>query len=84
VGKCVICGDSTERPFDAAIWHFRFIDWEQRHWVRGNFKVFGFWSGLSANMSLMFPFWDTIANWRYRKYTLTIAAENEVDATEEQ
>lgn len=70
--RCMICGDITERPFAAAVYHFRPIDWEQRHFLRGNFKAFGFRSGLRANLTLLFPFVNTLWNWKHRKSYLEI------------
>jgi hypothetical protein len=65
--QCPICGQNTTAPFVSAISHFRPIDWEQRCYIRGNFKTFGFWSGLRANLTLLFPFINTVWNWKYRK-----------------
>jgi hypothetical protein len=70
--RCVICGDSTTRPFAAAIEHFRPIDWPQRHFIKGNFKMFGLKIGLRANITLMFPWANTILHWKYRKHGLEI------------
>ncbi len=80
MGHCIICGDNTQHPFAAAVEHFRFCDWEQREWVRGNFKAFGFWRGLTANICLLFPFVNTLVHWRYRKWSLDITQE-ETDTT---
>lgn len=70
---CIICGEKTERPIAAAVEHFRPIDWEQRHWVKGTFKAFGW----SAALTLMFPFLNTILHWKYRKMRLVIEGETE-------
>ena len=70
--KCLICGDSTSYPIAAVIWHFRPIDLKQREYIRGNFKAFGFCRGLMANVTLMFPFLNTIINWKYRKMQLEL------------
>ena len=72
---CIICGGKTSQPFSAAVNHFRPIDWKQRHFVRGNFATFGFWSGLMANVTLVFPFLNTLINWKYRKMRLVIEDE---------
>jgi hypothetical protein len=77
MGRCVICGDTTDRPFVAVVWHFRPLDWSQLHWVRGNFKTFGFWSGLRANITLLFPVANTLLNWKHRKSRLEIDAPDE-------
>jgi hypothetical protein len=70
--QCIICGEKTKRPLAAVVEHFRPIDWSQRHYLRGNFKVFGFWSGLRANITLMFPIVNTLWNWKQRKATLDL------------
>jgi hypothetical protein len=44
----------------------RLIDWEQREYVRGNFKMFGFWGGLTANVTLVFPVVNFIVNFKRR------------------
>jgi len=75
---CIICGDHTSRPLAAVVYHFRPIDWEQRSFIMGNFQTFGFWSGLRSNLTLMFPFLNTILNWKYRKHRLVFADGSEL------
>lgn len=75
MSTCIICGDTTPSPFTAFVYHFRPIDWEQRSYIRGNFKMFGLWSGLRANLTLMSPFLNTILNWKHRKGKLEFEAE---------
>jgi hypothetical protein len=70
--RCVICGDFTTRPFAAMVDHFRPIDWPQRKFLVGNFRAFGFWSGLHSNICLMFPFLNTLLNWKHRKSRLVM------------
>jgi hypothetical protein len=74
---CIICGDSTERPFAAAVWHFRPFEWHEAIYIVGNIKTFGFWSGVEANLSLYFPFLGTLINWKYRKMKLEIVDTEE-------
>ncbi len=74
---CIICGQNTITPFTSAVHHFRPIDWEQRHFMRGNFKTFGLWNGLRANLTLLFPFVNTLWNWKYRKSYLVIEEPND-------
>lgn len=69
---CLICGRNTTNAFADFVRHFRVIDWPQRHYVKGNFRTFGYWSGLRANITLMFPFLNTIINWKHRKSSLEI------------
>lgn len=35
------------------------FDYKMTQYVRGNFVAFGFWSGLRANVTLLFP----VMNW---------------------
>lgn len=71
--NCIICGEKTARPFAAAVWHFRPIDWEQRKWVKGTFKTFG----LNTTLTLMLPFFNTLLYWKYRKMRLSIEEVSE-------
>lgn len=70
--RCLICNGETSKPFVAFVYHFRPINWADRKYIRGNFKTFGFWAGLRANVTLIFPFLNTILNWKYRKMHLEI------------
>ena len=70
MSRCLVCGEESKRWFAATVWHFRPIDWEQRHYVLGNFRTFGFWSGLRSNVTLLFPVMNTLLNWRVRKHRI--------------
>lgn len=78
IKECLVCGEVNKRWFAATVWHFRPIDWEQRRFLRGNFRTFGFWSGLRSNICLMFPFLNTLLNWKYRKHRLVFADGSEL------
>lgn len=78
--SCIICGEETKQPFAAAVWHFRPLAWDDRKYVWGNMTTFGFWGGLRANVTLMFPFINTIWNWKYRKLKLVIPSEESADS----
>ena len=69
---CIICGDETKRPYAAAVEHFRPFAWHDPKYIRGNIKTFGFWSGMRGNITLYFPFLNTLIHWRYRKSRLEI------------
>lgn len=75
--SCLVCGDICDKWIQATIHHFRPIDWEQRSFIRGNFKAFGVWSGLRANITLLFPVMNTLFNWKYRKSRLVFADGSE-------
>jgi hypothetical protein len=75
MSECLICGDRTDRPFEAFVWHFRFIDLPQWRFIVGNFKTFGFWLGLRGNVTLMFPFLNTLINWKWRRHRLVFPKE---------
>ena len=72
---CIVCGDKTSKPFVAAVWHFRPFAYHDPKYIVGNVKTFGFWSGMRANVSLYFPFLNTLMHWKYRKMHLTINTE---------
>ncbi len=74
-GTCLVCGEVSAKWIQATIWHFRPIDWEQRGFIRGNFKTFGAWGGLRANVTLLFPFLNTLLNWKYRKARLELSED---------
>ena len=48
------------------------LDWQQRHYIRGNIRTFGFWGSIKANITLMSPLLNMILNWKYRDWKLTI------------
>jgi hypothetical protein len=77
--KCLICGDSTPKPFAALVSHFAPIDWPMRRYIRGNFKAFGLLGGLRSNVTLVFPFMNTMLNWKYRKLHLVLADGSELE-----
>jgi hypothetical protein len=56
------------QPF---LWReFWLLDWKMRQYIRGNFVAFGFWSGLSANISLMCPLYNTLRYYGIRHLSL--------------
>jgi hypothetical protein len=63
---CLICGDRTKRPIAAVLEHFRPLDWKQRSYAPGTFRIFG----IRAAVTLMSPMLNTILNWRYRRHRL--------------
>lgn len=69
---CPICGGPTKSPLLAALEHFYLYQPGQLGYVRGNFRMFGFWGGLEANLSLLFPIYCTIRYWRHRRSSLTL------------
>lgn len=71
---CLICGEKIDRPFAATVEHFRPIDLGQWPYVIGNFRTFGLWSGLHANVTLLSPVINTILHWKHRKSRLEVAA----------
>jgi len=72
---CAICGDRTEKPLLAALYHFRLVEFGQWKFWRGNFKTFGFWNGLRSNLTLSFPILNTLIHWKYRKHYLVFPTE---------
>lgn len=84
MSKCVVCGAVTDQPFVAAVNHFRPFEWHDPKYIMGNIRAFGFWSGLRSNVSLYFPFLNTLLNWKYRKMALEIdpALSPKHDSTE--
>ena len=70
--RCPVCKCVTDQPFVAAVWHFRPFEWHGWGYVFGNVRMFGFWDGMRANLTLYFPFANTLINWKHRKAHLEI------------
>lgn len=78
MSECWICGEPTSRPIAAAVEHFEVMDLEKLRYVRGNIVAFGWVSGLRGSLTLVFPFLNTILNWKYRKWRLIIPEDANV------
>jgi len=76
---CIVCGDKTHKPFQAAFEHFWFYESGQWQFLRGNIATFGFWDGLNATLGLAFPFYNTLRHWKYRKHRLVIPKDADID-----
>jgi hypothetical protein len=74
---CIICGAPTKQPFTAAIWHFRPFEWHGKSYITGNVRMFGFWGGMRANLTLYFPVINTLIHWKYRKDGLGLLETDE-------
>lgn len=72
MNKCTVCGEETSRPIACALQHFKLVEWGQWQYWRGNFRAFGFWSGLKGNLTLSFPIINILWNWRHRKARLVL------------
>jgi hypothetical protein len=72
VRGCPVCGETTGQPIRAALEHFSPVAWGQWHYWPGNIKSFGFWSGMSANLALSFPIYNTLRYWKHRKTRLRV------------
>lgn len=70
--QCLICGQKTNNPILAALSHFYLYESGMTKYLKGNIKMFGFWRGLNATLSLICPAYNTIKNWKYRKSSLNI------------
>ncbi len=75
MNHCVVCGEITSNPFAAVVYHFRPFEWHEPKYIIGNIRAFGFWAGMRANISLYFPFANTLIHWKYRKMKLAIETE---------
>lgn len=75
---CIICGEPTDRPFQAAFAHFWLWHPGMTQYLRWNIKTFGFWSGLSGTLGLMCPAYNTLRNWKYRKHRLVIPGAEDI------
>lgn len=76
---CIVCGEKTEKPFQAAFEHFWLWQPGMLQYLRGNICTFGFWSGLSATIGLMCPLYNTLKNWKYRKARMVIPKGADLD-----
>lgn len=74
---CMICGRQTLAPVADFVGHFRPYASGNWGYVVGNCKTFGFWSGMRSNVTLLFPFLNTIIHWKYRKMSLEIPGLDE-------
>jgi hypothetical protein len=72
VKECLWCAEKTDSPIRATLWHFRLVDWGQWRYWRGNIRTFGWRGGLLASLSLSFPIFNALWNWRYRKMRLEV------------
>lgn len=67
---CIICGEPTNSPLREFLWHFRLVEWGQWRFWRGNIQAFGWFGGMRGNLTLSFPFLNTLINWKYRNARL--------------
>jgi hypothetical protein len=72
MSHCIICGAETTRPIVAALWHFRPFEWHGKSYITGNVRMFGFWGGMRASLTLYFPVINTLVNWKHRRARLGI------------
>lgn len=70
---CVICGDPTDKPLDAAWWHLRPIENPREWWgfIGGTYANFG----LRSVVTLISPLLNTIIHWKYRFHRLEFTNE---------
>jgi hypothetical protein len=73
--RCVVCGRETERPISDALSHFKLYQHGYWQYLRGNIKTFGLRDGITGTLGLAFPIYNTIRNWKYRKYRLVLPPE---------
>lgn len=76
---CVICGEKTEQPFAAAVYHYRVYERGNWKFLKGNQTMFGFWDGLHSTICLAFPFYNTLIHWKYRRHFLVIPGFTDSD-----
>jgi hypothetical protein len=84
MSECIICGASTENPIRAALWHFRpYVrgGWANWKYLPGNTELAGSrLLGILSVISLMFPLFNTLRFWRYRKCTLVLSDGRPLEA----
>lgn len=70
---CLICGDNTNRPIVATLWHLRLYEGGNWKWFKGNMATFGKWAGFWGTVGLICPLFTTLRHWKYRKCRLELA-----------